>query len=470
MRTMAHPRSVPVRASEYSSGRRGAADAATSDGLRTPVMVFLVGLIIPWIIPLGILNLSVYRIVLLITIVPCFIAWLSGKAGPKRAVDFLVIAFWVWSAISLIATEGLVTSVEPSGIFAVETLGAYFLARVYIRTMDDFRRLILVAAAGVLLLLPFALIELVTGAKPLLSIFGLVFPTVRSTEMFRSGLWRVQGPFDHSIIFGVNCVSIFALAFLAVGHSAYTKLRKAVITGGIALAAIFSLSSAPLAVLALQSALLSWKWVFKRMPYRWILLFSILFCCYLVVEFGSNQTPIQFYIRYFTFDMQTGWHRLWIWDYGSASVAAHPWFGIGFADWVRPWWLHSDSVDNFWLLMAMRHGIPAFAILAIAILTLSIAIGLRKSENEELNDYRVGYLIVIAGYVFAGSTVHFWAGALAWFFFLLGSGPWMLEPGAESKSAAQDDSPALATGRRRHQRSTVRRERARASVARRETA
>src|SRR5690606_17350003 len=59
----------------------------------------------------------------------------------------------------------------------------------------------------------------------------------------------------------------------------------------------------------------------------------------------------------------------------------------------------------------------------------SIAGGLclKKGWGSELNDYRTGYLICMAGYLFAGSTVHFWTAAHAWFFFLLGSGVWMLD-------------------------------------------
>ena len=60
------------------------------------------------------------------------------------------------------------------------------------------------------------------------------------------------------------------------------------------------------------------------------------FLAYLVIKFGSNQTPVQFYISRFTFNAQTGWYRLAIWEYGSASVLNHPLFGIGFADWTRP--------------------------------------------------------------------------------------------------------------------------------------
>src|SRR6185295_5017795 len=53
-------------------------------GLRWPVVFFLVGLVVPWVIPLGPLSMSVYRIVLLVMLLPCLVMWVSGKAGPIR--------------------------------------------------------------------------------------------------------------------------------------------------------------------------------------------------------------------------------------------------------------------------------------------------------------------------------------------------------------------------------------------------
>ena len=68
--------------------QRRAAVAARSQkrGLRWPVALFLLGLLVPWEIGIDPLRLSVYRIVLLVILLPCIFAWLSGKAGRKKSL------------------------------------------------------------------------------------------------------------------------------------------------------------------------------------------------------------------------------------------------------------------------------------------------------------------------------------------------------------------------------------------------
>ena len=392
-----------------------------------PVVLFLVGLVVPWIIPLGPLNLSVYRIVLLLTLLPCLWMLASGRAGRVRAPDIGLLMYCGWSALSLVKIHGAGLAVEPAGILLIETLGAYLLARCYIRDAADFENVIIFMAKIISLLFPFAVYEWLTGNKPILSAFSTVFPTVEVTMMQpRLGFWRVQGPFDHSIVFGVFCGSIFALSRLCLRADGNTS------SGGFrmtltACATIMSMSSAPIAGLAMQGVLILWNWLLKRYRSRWKLLWALVFAAYLVVEFGSNQTPIKFYISHFTFDGATGWYRLSIWEYGSASVLNHPLFGIGLADWARPKWMASDSIDNFWLIIAMRNGVPALVLMFGSYLWIVFSVAFREINDEKLQNYRVAYLICMAVYFFVGTTVHFYVAPYAWFMFLLGSGVWLLD-------------------------------------------
>jgi len=117
---------------------------------------------------------------------------------------------------------------------------------------------------------------------------------------------------------------------------------------------------------------------------------------------------------------------LLIWQYGSASVAQHPWFGIGFGEWVRPHWMGS-SVDNFWLLIAIRHGIPAAALIFLACVAVIGRTAFTSRLPQDVQDYRTGYLISLIVFMLVGCTVHFWAAVFAWFLFLLGSGAWILD-------------------------------------------
>jgi O-antigen ligase len=176
----------------------------------------------------------------------------------------------------------------------------------------------------------------------------------------------------------------------------------------------------------LQFALILWNSLFRKLEHRWKILWGFVFLGYLMVEFGSNQTPVTFYISHFTFDAQTGWYRLLIWQYGSASVANHPWFGIGFGDWARLPWMIS-SVDNFWLLIAMRHGIPAGVMIFAACLAVMCGTAFKKGLGDRNNTYRTAYLICMMTFVLVGCTVHFWTSIYVWFIFQLGSGVWIMD-------------------------------------------
>ncbi|MDP9813715.1 O-antigen ligase [Rhizobium tibeticum] len=406
--------------------------------------LFLAGLLIPWVLPIGPLNLSVYRIVLVLALLPCLVMWSLGKAGKKRSADFGLLLFCLLAAISFVVVQGIETSIEPAGILFIESMGSYLLARVCIRNAQDFQNMVVYVAKLIVCLLPFTLYEWVTGTNLLLLAFGTVFRTEAITRMApRMGFWRVQGPFSHSILFGTFCGSMFALTCLAT-KGRLSGASRVVLTALVGFSALLSMSSAPIGGLAVQIALLLWNKVLGGFAGRWKLLWAIAFVCYLVVEFGSNQTPAQFYISHFTFDQQTGWYRLWIWDYGSASVANHPIFGIGLAPWARPTWMSGDSVDNFWLLMAMRHGLPAFLFMTLSWLSIWLSIARKRESDPAINACRTAYLICMTSFVFVGSTVHFWVAAYAWFFFLGGSGVWILD----SKAPLQ--APNIEGPRSRH--------------------
>src|SRR4051812_170533 len=144
-----------------------------------------------------------------------------------------------------------------------------------------------------------------------------------------------------------------------------------------------------------------------------------------------------------------------IWEYGSASVLNNPLFGVGFGDWARASWMPS-SVDMFWLLNAMRFGLPAGLLMLSAFFMLFLAVSFRKGLDDRLNACRTAYLIVMASFFVVGWTVHFWGEAYNWFLFLLGSGAWLLdvrvdrtvEVGAGGRRLARRTCATVRTGSR----------------------
>ena len=117
---------------------------------------------------------------------------------------------------------------------------------------------------------------------------------------------------------------------------------------------------------------------------------------FVVVSMFSNRTPFHVFITYLTFNLEASYNRILIWDFGTAEVMRNPLFGIGYGEFDRPWWMHA-SVDNFWLLIAMRHGLPAFFLFAAAILLIMYKIGRQRIVDPEIAACRTGLLISLGG-------------------------------------------------------------------------
>ena len=118
------------------------------------------------------LRLSPYRLVLIATFIPCLVAWLSLSAGRIRLPDILMLLTATWPAIALIHLHGVEEAIQPAGIFVIETFGTFLFARRHIRDVFAFQRMVRCLVLMVLVLLPFAAYETLTGSPILIN--GLV--------------------------------------------------------------------------------------------------------------------------------------------------------------------------------------------------------------------------------------------------------------------------------------------------------
>jgi hypothetical protein len=176
---------------------------------------------------------------------------------------------------------------------------------------------------------------------------------------------------------------------------------------------------------------------------RWKLLAFLVGSVYVFLELATNRGAVVIFIETLTFSPQSGWWRIHIWRYGSESVLNHPIMGIGLNDWVRPVWL-TGSVDNFWLLMAMRHGLVGVAFLAVAV-ALHTAYVLRCSPSDEgTRSIRTGYAITLAGLIFVLSTVHVWNEVAVFVMFFFGAGAFLYNSTSSQATEVADTSDPVA--------------------------
>jgi len=242
-------------------------------------------------------------------------------------------------------------------------------------------------------------------------------------------LARVQGTFEHPILYGVFVSSALGLSWIALGHGRGI-LVKLFRFATISAATFFSLSTGPLTALAAQIFFLFWKFSTRRVKRRWPVLGGVFALAYLAVDLLSNRTPFHVFVTYLTFNVSSAYGRILIWDYGTMNVAKNPFFGVGMGEWERPSWM-SSSMDNFWLVFAVQYGLPMCLMIIAAVILIVRKLSWKQLDDPRLTAARAGLLITIGGLVVAGATVHFWNATYVWFMFLLGSGMWLLDEGPD---------------------------------------
>jgi hypothetical protein len=392
--------------------------AATTQGARVLIVLFVLSLLIPSSWEIAGLRFSAARIYALCMVIPLTMRWLAQEAGRPLPVDILILLHGFWIIVSLAVNHGT-ERFALSVMTVVELFSGYLIGRLLIRNPASFQFLFQVLLVTLAVLLPFALVEMNNGRALLQEVFrGLLGSAHGDVDHPpRWGFYRAQTVMQHPILWGVFCAIIGVNVFYIWRN----RLPAAVMRFSIVAAACFSsMSSGAVLNLILQGQLMLWGWATKG---AWKVLMLGFLATWILLSVATERGPIRLMIRYFTFNSDTGWGRIHIWNHGIDDALANPIFGIGLHEHTRPEWLTS-SVDNFWLLMMMRHGFVGFGLLATAlawhIWKVATAEGLSTYERR----LREGYLISLVGLIFSLATVHFWGPPYLLMFAYIGAGVW----------------------------------------------
>lgn len=364
----------------------------------------------------------------------CFalLPWVMARmlrSGYRTAwPDILIGAACLWMVISLVSFYGVERGF-PSGVaFALDGLFAYWIARVSFRSITDFRRFLIVAAPVALIFAVLLAAEAITHTPFIRSMARAIFSPLSAAELGvasdmelfsdkRFGMLRATGPFAHPILAGVFFSSLIAL-YLGAG------LRSWPLMAGLAagLLSVFSLSSAAFLSLMLIAVLFGYDRLQRGVSILNWKLFGITSALLLaLVHLAAQNGIISILIRY-TFNPQTGYYRLLIWEYASQSVAKNPWIGIGFTPYQRLPWM-DESIDAFWLSLAVRHGLitPVCLFIAAALILAMLSMAAGKAADNGRQVY-IGLAAAIFVMGLIGFTVSFFGAIATWFFLILGMG------------------------------------------------
>lgn len=423
--------------------------AAPSDRLSPVVTLYLFCVVVSIFFFVGPLYMNTLRLMLLVLLVPLAFKLATGQYGRLIITDGLFLAYFLWS-IAALAVNNPADVVQQSGSTGAEFLGGYLLGRAYVRSRGAFIALCKQLAICVLVILPFGLLEARTGnafIPDLIRSIPSLFSVPDVNIPGRMGLNRVQNSFNHPIHYGLFCSVVFSLNFIALQGKIATPWRV-ISSALIGLGCFLALSSGALLALLLQLGLISWAFVFKQVTWRWWLLLGLGVLAYIVIDVLSDRTPVRVFMSYATFSAHTAYWRGLIFEYGLQNAIDNPLFGIGLNDWERPEWMYGDSMDNFWLVAAVRFGFPAAIFIMAGYLYVLFKVMFRKIDgDEELWRIRRAWVFSFMGLTFTLCTVHIWTNIYSFVFFMFAAGIWLIFEEPRGAANAPPGTPGDTDGR-----------------------
>lgn len=440
--------SDPSRAGRLQARPQPLANAAAGAGekLTHPVMILLILLSMtqPYSILAGPLLMGPYRLVLLIFAIPLLLGWVRGKYGGFIAADWLLLAHVGWMFVSLLMNgHGIGQVMEYGAAQFIDIYVAYLLGRAAIRSKQDFYFFIKFFLAILVFLAPFAFLESTQGKMILQDLFrGLpntyTFRPVTLKYPERMGLKRAMTTLNHPILYGVLCSMVVSLGLVGLRYcrGGTSTVKRVAWTSGSLIGVFFSLSAGALVGAMLQLALVFWDRILAVVQARWKILFGIVAVIYVILDIIAARPPLVVMARVVAFSSSTAWNRYMIWQFGSAEVWRNPIFGMGlFTDWQRNRWMPA-SVDNHWLLIAMRFGLPGIACLLGAYIYLIVKlIKAPLRHDPELDAIRKGFAFTFLALFFSFGTVASWHVTYALLLVMMGGCVWLFNEPQEMAAA-----------------------------------
>jgi hypothetical protein len=433
-----------TRRSSAKAGQSSALSQRLADlrvGVGGPVLLYFLSVMLPISFKLGPVTMTGTRLVVIVMFLPLVFQLCIGRFGRILLTDLLFLIHVIWMVVSL-AINNPSQAISNAGSTGIEFIGGYALGRAYVRSAEDFSALIRLLAMIALCTLPFAIYETLTGHAIILD-FLAKLPGISSLSDLsigkRMGLDRVQLVFVHPIHYGLFCTIALSLCYIGL-KGVYGNFRRMLVSIAVGISGLLALSSGALLAIVMQLILMVWAFMFRNTKKRWLILLGIFALFYITVDLLSNRAPLNVFLSYATFSPSTAYWRTIIFHWGMINVWANPLFGLGLNDWIRPSYMRSGSMDNFWLLTAVRYGIPGFLTLAVGYGVALWKIGRRNFDSDEiLWQFRRAWMFSFVGLTFTICTVHIWHTIYSFVFFMFGAGMWMLT--AEPKSASAENAP-----------------------------
>lgn len=348
------------------------------------------------------------------------------KKNPIRLsrIDLMIGFCAIWYVVSSYAVDGFPIVVTRGVATMIDLSTAYLIGRSSIRSHEDVQRFLILVLPGVALTGLTVFLESVLQ-RPLVRpvIAGLLGKSAGAIDMrVRLGLMRGSGPFYHPILAGT-----FLTSFLALYWYSFRSMRRLRIGGILAgLSGFFTMSSAALIAIVMTFAGIGGMWIQRNSRIPVFVLAALgAVAAYIALLFASNSGPLSIFIRYLTISSDTAFYRRKIWEFGVIEVQNHPIFGIGQREYERPAWMVKDSVDAYWLLLSMQHGLPLGLGLFGAFVAVMVMLGRAMKKlprGSTARDMHFGMIVSLFVFGLSAFTVHLFDGLDKWLMLQMAAG------------------------------------------------
>lgn len=315
--------------------------------------------------------------------------------------DWLMVAHAGWSALAFMIIYGPGNSIEKSGFYLLEFLVVYLVARIYLKTLGQILSVVNVLFVMVVLNVIAALPEALTGKRFVhdiaRSFTGIYYPFNNEKRL---GIYRSTGFFEHAILLGVFCSSMLSLIwFTSRPEQRFWKVPL------IFMGTFFAASSAPLMVFVLQVWFILLERATRLLKGRLSMIVTIAIVLVLVIESFTGRGLVGI-IALVALNPQTTYYRRGQWENAIDDVMRNPIFGFDPPTFTRPDWM-TTSIDNYWLLMMMRSGIPSLLFLFACVLIIWLLLLRRKQAPVAFVQMRNGWGMMMLALALTGATVAF---------------------------------------------------------------
>lgn len=409
--------------------------------LRIIAILFFISIFIPveFYTMAGSVRIEAYRIILGLALLYAFFN-LNKVLAQIDLADILLFGLIGLAFASFWHNHSLQKAIESTGLYALETLGAFYLARMFITTPERFYKFNKVFIFAIMALLLVTVYESFAKHR-ILHELAENFTGNKSLDFrlythyyIRGDIMRATSVFAHPILFGTLSAMFFPFAVIA-----FLRLRTTLNGLGLfslTLSMIMTLSSAPLLALIFQgfTGLLVKFWDNSRR--LWVALFFGGIAGAMILNAASNRGFFGILISYLTFNPNTGYFRMLQWEYSMDDILNNPILGIAHNDWTRPYWKDwmGDSIDSFWLLLTLQHGI--FALLFVLMACFYAVFNTLNNVSRQPESVRwmvTAWLLAFMSLILIGFTVDYFGKLQPLFFFMLGAIGWarytLPEPG-----------------------------------------